>query len=116
KTDSAKVVRRFAVPIFQFRGVGRDMRVREGWVRIARASAAFRCAAIAGLLAIGCFGRSLSPPPPDPTPMDRAPYTIGVTDVLKITVWKNPELSIDAVPVRADGSISVPLINDVQAE
>jgi polysaccharide biosynthesis/export protein len=48
--------------------------------------------------------------------MDRAPYTIGVTDVLKITVWKNPELSVEAVPVRADGMISVPLINDVQAE
>ena len=48
--------------------------------------------------------------------MDRAPYTIGVTDVLRITVWKNPELSVDAVPVRADGMISVPLINDVQAE
>jgi polysaccharide export outer membrane protein len=48
--------------------------------------------------------------------MDRAPYTIGVTDVLKITVWKNPELSIEAVPVRSDGMISVPLINDVQAE
>jgi polysaccharide export outer membrane protein len=48
--------------------------------------------------------------------MDRAPYTIGVTDVLKITVWKNPESSVDAVPVRSDGMISVPLINDVQAE
>ena len=92
------------------------MRVREGWVWIARESARVRCAAIAGLLAIGCFGRALSPPPPDPTPMDRAPYTIGVTDVLKITVWKNPELSVEAVPVRADGMISVPLINDVQAE
>jgi len=48
--------------------------------------------------------------------MDRAPYTIGVTDVLKINVWKNPELTVDAVPVRSDGMISVPLINDVQAE
>jgi len=48
--------------------------------------------------------------------MDRAPYTIGVTDVLRINVWKNPELTIDAVPVRSDGMISVPLINDVQAE
>jgi len=48
--------------------------------------------------------------------MDRAPYTIGVTDVLRINVWKNPELTVDAVPVRADGMISVPLINDIQAE
>ena len=74
-----------------------------------------RFAAIAGLLAIGCFGRSLSPPPPDPTPTDRVTYTIGVTDVLKIAVWKNPELSVE-VPVRPDGMVSVPLINDVQAE
>ena len=85
-------------------------------MRIAWESVAVRCVAIAGLLAIGCFGRALSPPPPDPTPMDRAPYTIGVTDVLRINVWKNPELTIDAVPVRSDGMISVPLINDVQAE
>src|SRR5688572_19581709 len=92
------------------------MRVREGGVRIARESTSVRCAVIAGLFAIGCFGRALSPPPPDPTPMDRAPYAIGVTDVLRITVWKNPELSVEAVPVRADGMISVPLINDVQAE
>jgi polysaccharide export outer membrane protein len=48
--------------------------------------------------------------------MDRVPYTIGVTDVLRISVWKNPELTVDAVPVRADGKISVPLINDIQAE
>jgi len=74
-----------------------------------------RFAAIAGLFAIGCFGRTLSPPPPDPTPTDRVTYTIGVTDVLKIAVWKNPELSVE-VPVRPDGMVSVPLINDVQAE
>jgi polysaccharide export outer membrane protein len=47
--------------------------------------------------------------------MDREPYTIGVTDVLRISVWKNPELGVD-VPVRADGMVSVPLIDDVQAE
>jgi polysaccharide biosynthesis/export protein len=86
-------------------------------VRIAQTSSVVRSVVIAGLLATGCFGRALSPPPPDPTPMDRPPYTIGVTDVLKITVYKAPELSIDnGVPVRTDGMISVPLINDVQAE
>jgi len=91
------------------------MRVHESRVRFARDPGVLRFAAIAGLLAVGCFGRTLSPPPPDPTPTDRVTYTIGVTDVLKITVWKNPELSVE-VPVRPDGMVSVPLINDVQAE
>ena len=47
--------------------------------------------------------------------MARDAYLIGVTDVLLINVWKNPELSVE-VPVRPDGMISVPLIDDVQAE
>jgi polysaccharide export outer membrane protein len=47
--------------------------------------------------------------------MARDPYLIGVTDVLLISVWKNPDLSVE-VPVRPDGMISVPLIDDVQAE
>jgi len=41
-------------------------------------------------------------------------YRIGVDDVLQITVWRNPELSV-TVPVRPDGKISAPLIGDVQA-
>ncbi len=41
-------------------------------------------------------------------------YKIGPGDVVNITVWKNPELSVE-VPVRPDGYISVPLIGDVRA-
>ena len=67
-----------------------------------------------GLLAPGCAGRSLSPPPADPDPMERESYLVGVTDVLRVNVWRNPELSVD-VPVRPDGKISVPLLDDVQA-
>jgi polysaccharide export outer membrane protein len=47
--------------------------------------------------------------------MDRDPYLIGVTDVLRISVWRNQELSVD-VPVRPDGKISIPLLDDVHAE
>lgn len=47
--------------------------------------------------------------------MARQTYVIGVTDLLRITVWKNPEISED-VPVRPDGKISVALLGDVQAE
>jgi polysaccharide biosynthesis/export protein len=41
-------------------------------------------------------------------------YLIGPLDVLDITVWKNPDVS-RTVPVRPDGKISLPLINDVDA-
>ena len=63
----------------------------------------------------GCQSRNLSPPPLDPDPMERAGYVVGVEDVLQISVWKNEELSV-VVPVRSDGKISVPLVDDVQAE
>jgi polysaccharide export outer membrane protein len=64
----------------------------------------------------GCGSpRILSAPPIDPNPMDRRTYTIGVRDTLKITVWKNEELNV-VVPVRTDGRISVPLLDDLQAE
>ncbi len=41
-------------------------------------------------------------------------YVIGPEDVLDISVWKEPEVS-RIVPVRPDGRISLPLLNDVQA-
>jgi polysaccharide biosynthesis/export protein len=41
-------------------------------------------------------------------------YQIGPEDVLDISIWKEPEVS-RVVPVRPDGRISLPLINDVQA-
>jgi polysaccharide export outer membrane protein len=41
-------------------------------------------------------------------------YVIGPEDVLKINIWKEPEMSGD-VPVRPDGKISLTLLGDVQA-
>lgn len=43
-----------------------------------------------------------------------APYILGATDVVSVSVWRNNDLSI-SVPIRPDGKISVPLIGDVQA-
>lgn len=46
-------------------------------------------------------------------PNDRT-YIIGAEDTLHVAVWKEPDLTA-TLPVRADGKISLPLLNDVQA-
>jgi polysaccharide export outer membrane protein len=46
--------------------------------------------------------------------VDSVLYEIGPEDVLDISVWKNPELS-RTVPVRPDGKVSLPLVNDIKA-
>jgi polysaccharide export outer membrane protein len=41
-------------------------------------------------------------------------YVIGADDTLHITVWKEPDMTV-TLPVRPDGKISLPLLDDVQA-
>lgn len=41
-------------------------------------------------------------------------YVIGPDDTIYVNVWKEPDLT-QTLPVRADGMISLPLLNDVQA-
>jgi polysaccharide export outer membrane protein len=68
-----------------------------------------------------------TPPPAEPAPapaataaapaatvVDAGDFKIGPEDVLDIQVWKNPDLS-RVVPVRPDGRISLPLVNDITA-
>ena len=41
-------------------------------------------------------------------------FEIGPQDVVRVDVWKEPDIS-RSIPVRPDGKISLPLLNDVQA-
>ncbi len=43
------------------------------------------------------------------------PYRIGAGDILGIEVWKEPEASAPTVAVRPDGSVSLPMIGEIQA-
>ncbi len=52
--------------------------------------------------------------PDDIDLQERGAYLIGVDDTLKVSVWRNEDLSVE-VPVRPDGYISVPLIGEVAA-
>jgi len=47
-------------------------------------------------------------------PKDADTYKIGAQDVLKVDVWKEPDITRQ-VTVRPDGKISLPLLDEVQA-
>ena len=54
-------------------------------------------------------------PPPSPTDVKASDsYIIGPGDTLEVFVWRNSELST-TVPVRPDGKISTPLVEDMVA-
>jgi polysaccharide export outer membrane protein len=55
-----------------------------------------------------------TPQVPAGPPTDSATYTIGADDSIKVTVWKEPDLSA-TLPVRPDGKISLPLVGDIVA-
>jgi polysaccharide export outer membrane protein len=47
-------------------------------------------------------------------PANSSDYVIGADDTLHISVWKEADLS-ETLPVRPDGKISMPLLNDIPA-
>jgi polysaccharide export outer membrane protein len=55
-----------------------------------------------------------TPPPVPPTAVTNPDYIIGPGDSIQIFVWRNPDLSV-TVPVRPDGKISTPLVEDLVA-
>jgi polysaccharide biosynthesis/export protein len=64
----------------------------------------------------GCAASGGTPAAPVSTASSPEPaaYVIGTGDNLQISVWHNPELST-TVPVRPDGRISTPLVDDEMA-
>ncbi len=53
-------------------------------------------------------------PPADNIAADEHDYLIGPGDEIDIIVWRNPEVSM-VVPVRPDGKITTPLVEDLKA-
>ena len=79
------------------------------------------CTALLVLSAVPDSRAAAQQPTPAPAPSaeqdqtpDSSDYRIGPEDVLDISVWNNAAIS-RTVPVRPDGKVSLPLVNDVQA-
>ena len=73
----------------------------------------------AAMAAVDAAGPSATTPAPAtmaaPAATDVPPdYLLGPGDTIQVFVWRNPELTI-SVPVRPDGKISTPLVDDMVA-
>ena len=66
------------------------------------------------VLVAGCASTDLPPAPPQAATADYN-YIIGAGDSVNIVVWRNPELS-GSYPVRPDGKISAPLVEELVAQ
>jgi polysaccharide export outer membrane protein len=88
-------------------------------------SVAFRCVSevaamtrwfiAIGVVALGVAGcQTPYPPAPVTAATPDYDYHIGPLDTVNVIVWRNPELSM-TLPVRPDGKITTPLVDDLQA-
>ncbi|WP_444718883.1 XrtA/PEP-CTERM system exopolysaccharide export protein [Paucibacter hankyongi] len=76
----------------------------------------FALFAAAAVLLAGCASSSgRFPPAPVAATAQDYSYIVGAGDNINIIVWRNPELSM-SVPVRPDGKIATPLIDELLAQ
>jgi polysaccharide biosynthesis/export protein len=57
---------------------------------------------------------SLGAAPVNPKQNGQNDYRIGAGDVLQISVWKEPDISVPSIVVRPDGRITMPLLKDIE--
>jgi polysaccharide biosynthesis/export protein len=90
-----------------------QLRLDQGLGRRLGALAAMAVSAALSACALG--PRADLPPAPAVAASSDYTYVIGAGDSLNIVVWRNPELSM-SVPVRPDGKMSAPLVEELQAQ
>jgi polysaccharide biosynthesis/export protein len=73
-----------------------------------------RVLSLVSVLVLAACSSAKYPPAPVSAATPEYRYLIGPLDTVNIIVWRNPELSL-SVPVRPDGFISTPLVEDIPA-
>lgn len=68
---------------------------------------------VSGMM-LGACSSNPYPPAPAVASINDYKYVLGPGDMVSISVWRNPELSM-VVPVRPDGKVSAPLVEDMSA-
>ena len=72
-------------------------------------------AALGLLVALGACSSSAPQSESSARAVDDNDYVIGPGDTIDVFVWRAPELSVGGVPVRPDGKVSIPLVEDLPA-
>lgn len=87
--------------------------MRQNWKRFFEFGFRVLMIGAFGAVVAGCATPSF-PPAPSAAASPNYSYIIGPGDSVSINVWRNPELSA-SVPVRPDGKIASPLVEDLPA-
>src|SRR5216684_1904340 len=79
-----------------------------------RFSSSLLLVAVAGGALLGCATTNYNYDYASEPDLRRREFLLGPSDVLRVVVWHNADLSVDAT-VRPDGTITLPLVGDVRA-
>lgn len=90
------------------------MRLGWGLMKPLQPFAALAVCAFAVLVLPACGGSSAAVREAASRPVEASEYRIGPGDSIKVFVWNHPDLSV-TIPVRPDGLISTPLVENIQA-
>lgn len=102
--------------------VARDLTLvwRKVWIFVLQTASAL-VLTVSGSLVNSSMAAETAEPSADQPPAEVArdedaadQYVVGPGDTIQVFVWRNPELSV-IVPVRPDGKISTPLVEDMVA-